>query len=159
MSDERLTVERARELVADLGLMIEGYRKVAELSKRQTEAMGSADGDELWRVVSEKKKLVDEIAETEVRVKAVSALWPEHRSDLPEADAAAVETALDEVHQVLASLIETEKEANAGLEAKRDATSAQSQEVSRGRRAIQAYGGPRRSGPGGQSPRFVDRKE
>lgn len=159
MSEERLTVDRARELVANLGLMIEGYHKVAELSKRQAEAMSSGDGDELWRVVSEKKKLVDEIADTEVRVKAVSALWPEHRSDLPDEEAAAVEKALDEVHRVLALLIESEKETNADIESQRDATSSQSQQVSLGRRAIQAYGGPRRSGPRGQSPRFVDRKE
>lgn len=114
-------------------------RALLELSYRQMELISADDYSQLMVVLGQKQRLLGRMEEMKKGQPELWRQWHDRRDQLEPALRNECEKVLEETENVLAELVQREKEGTDSLTARRDQTREQLQTVSQGTQVNEAY--------------------
>ena len=115
------------------------YTALLDLSRRQKGVIETGTVDELLRILGQKQQLLAQVSDIENRLRQYKKNWQEIRTRLDQNDRAVLDLALSTVEELLAELIELEKQSEQLLTRRRDDTKQGLVEAAQGKTVHHAY--------------------
>jgi len=150
-----VTAEETSELIKCLTAQQRSYETFSALSQKQLELIGSGETDELLGVLSRKQDILHQIDAIDCRLAPLKEKWPEVRCTLAAGIRAEVEAAIDQVRDVLAEVIDLERQSEQQLCSRREATLNEIRRANEGQHVHRAYSDSGRA-MGNTGNRYVD---
>ena len=132
--------DTAQQLVDCLEAERQWYESFAALSQRQMRIIEDGETAELLRVLARKQQVLEKIDQVEQTLAPLKGQWPTLRDELPAERRAGVERVIDQVRDVLAEVIELERQSERRLCQRKESTLQEIERSSRGQQAPNAYG-------------------
>lgn len=130
------------------------FARLEMLCKRQAGLVRAEETDLLLALLSERRTIVENIAEASAALAPFRERWEGVLAALPEDERGEIQRRLRLIGETAARVARQDEADRLVMEQRRDAIAGEMAGISRGRGAMAAYGG----GAGGPSPRYQDRE-
>lgn len=150
MADQSQTIN-AGQLIALLTEQRDLYQRLKELAATQRAVLSSDRPERLLDVLRERQSIVTKLAQLNMHLAPYRRDWNGTYGQLPEDTRAQAAGLLDEINEMLQTILKADREDSALLSARKQAVAREMNEVSGGRAVNAAYGKQGGSTPVGGS--------
>lgn len=131
------------------------YSELDELGQRQSELIQRGETEELLDVLGTRQRVIDQLGAAMEAFQPFGRRWDELMASLPEDRRQRYAQRVEELSGVIRRIADRDQEDQRALERQRAVVADEMASVSRGRSAVAAYGGNRRTSDG---PTYQDRQ-